>query len=410
MATVLKRLRDQGVIIPWPDQVAIADDVNPGCIEAGVVLHPGTRLEGDRLLLGAGTEIGTEGPARVKNCAFGRGVKIASGSYEGAVFLDGASHGPNGHVRAGTLFEEGANAAHAVGTKQTILLAWATLGSNINFCDALLSGGTSSSDHSEVGSGFIHFNFTPHGPKGDKATPSLFGGVPRGVLGREKRIFLGGSAGVVGPIHIGFGTVLAAGGVYRKDRDEDRLVFAETLPSREVAFDRRRQRRARARLEKNLLYVGHLEALRLWYAHVRQPLAMGDLFQVGMLEAADRLFVVARRERSKQIKRFLGGLSESLEVFEAEGAGDSPEAVEQRQLLQNADAIATAVVHPTKPSPDVIHALSAMREALQADGAEPGTPLTARAASVDEEVRSATATALEVFVSATQARILEAAS
>ena len=37
-------------------------------------------------------------------------------------------------------------------------------------------------EHTEVGSRFIHFNFTPRGQSGDKATPSLIGDVARGVL------------------------------------------------------------------------------------------------------------------------------------------------------------------------------------------------------------------------------------
>ena len=38
-------------------------------------------------------------------------------------------------------------------------------------------------------SGFIHFNFTPWGKNGDKATPSLVGNVTEGVFLDQKRIF-----------------------------------------------------------------------------------------------------------------------------------------------------------------------------------------------------------------------------
>jgi len=37
-------------------------------------------------------------------------------------------------------------------------------------------------EHTEVGGRFIHFNFTPRGQSGDKATPSLIGDVARGVF------------------------------------------------------------------------------------------------------------------------------------------------------------------------------------------------------------------------------------
>ena len=91
-------------------------------------------------------------------------------------------------VRKGSLYEEDASSAQHTDTKMTILFPWATLGSNINFCDALLSGGVSPKlgDFSEVGSGTIHFNFTPYG---DKATASLFGNVIDGVFLNQQKNF-----------------------------------------------------------------------------------------------------------------------------------------------------------------------------------------------------------------------------
>jgi hypothetical protein len=68
-------------------------------------------------------------------------------------------------------------------------MAYVTVGSLVNFCDALVSGGQSRAQHSEIGSGFIHFNYTPSGKTGDKATPTLVGDVERGVFLREEKIF-----------------------------------------------------------------------------------------------------------------------------------------------------------------------------------------------------------------------------
>ena len=66
-----------------------------------------------------------------------------------------------------------------------------------------MAGGTSRKNHSEIGSSYIHFNFTPHQ---DKATPSLVGDVPRGVMLDRAPIFLGGQGGLVGPVRIAYGT------------------------------------------------------------------------------------------------------------------------------------------------------------------------------------------------------------
>ena len=125
--------------------------------------------------------------------------------------------GLGAHLRAGCILEEQASGAHCVGLKQTILFPFVTLGSLINFCDILMTGGTSRKNHSEVGSSYIHFNFTPWGKSGDKATPSLVGDVVEGVFLDRKRIFLGGSGGMVGPCRVGYGSIAAAGQVLRRD-------------------------------------------------------------------------------------------------------------------------------------------------------------------------------------------------
>ena len=176
-AVCVEALLMRGVVIPEPDQVTIGEEVPPERVAPGVVLHPGTRLAGDTLSIGPGCELGTEQPVTVKNCQLGHNVVLAGGYFKEAVFLDGSAMGSAAHVRPGTLLEEAASGAHAVGFKQTILLAHVTTGSLINFCDVLMSGGTGRKDHSEVGSSYVHFNFTPHG---DKATPSLIGDVPTG--------------------------------------------------------------------------------------------------------------------------------------------------------------------------------------------------------------------------------------
>ena len=85
-----------------------------------------------------------------------------------------------------------------------------------------MTGGTDRVNHSEVGSSYIHFNYTPDG---DKCTPSLFGDVPRGVMLDQPPIFLGGQGGAAGPVRVGFGTVVVAGCILREDILEDqRLV------------------------------------------------------------------------------------------------------------------------------------------------------------------------------------------
>ncbi|HNU74448.1 MAG TPA: UDP-N-acetylglucosamine pyrophosphorylase, partial [Deltaproteobacteria bacterium] len=186
------------------------------------------------------------------------------------------------------------------GLKQTILFPFVTLGSLINFCDCLMAGGTSRKDHSEVGSSYIHFNFTPDG---DKTTPSLIGDVPRGVMLNQPPIFLGGQGGIVGPVRIGFGNVVAAGSVLRQDCPEDnRLITGkagsgcvkEFLPSLYPNLLRV--------VENNIIYLANLMALREWYIHVRKPffdsLEFGALIHEGLLDKLS----IARKERLKRLE------------------------------------------------------------------------------------------------------------
>lgn len=201
--------------MPLPETVHVGPEVDPDRVSGrGVTLHPGCRVSGSETVISAGVTLGAEGPVTAIDVRLGPGASIAAGYAAKTVLLEGASLGSGAHAREGTLLEEQASAAHTVGLKQTILLPFVTLGSLINFCDCLMSGGTSRRDHSEVGSSYIHFNFTPDG---DKTTPSLFGDVVHGVLLDQPAVFLGGQGGTVGPVTVGFGSVVAAGSVLRSD-------------------------------------------------------------------------------------------------------------------------------------------------------------------------------------------------
>jgi UDP-N-acetylglucosamine/UDP-N-acetylgalactosamine diphosphorylase len=297
----LEALARAGVVIVDPRQTFVGEDVDLSRIRAGVVLHPGARLTGARTFLGEGVQVGAEGPATLVDAVCAAGSRVASGFCNSAVLLEGASLGADAHVRAGTLLEEQASTAHAVGLKHTILLAFVTLGSVINFCDCLMAGGTSRRDHSEVGSGFIHFNFTPWGERGDKATPSLIGDVPRAVFYRESRIFLGGSGGMIGPRTVDYGAVAAAGQIVRHDIDEDRLVL-RTPPRIDRRLDKRRIDGG-ARADKNHSYIAHLVALRAFYRQVR--LRRASEAQRPVVDAAIETLSLAVDERVKRLTSFL---------------------------------------------------------------------------------------------------------
>lgn len=257
---IIHHLTQKGVNIIDARQTFISREVDADRIFPGCILYPGTRLAGARTLVGSSAKIGSEGPATIEDSIIGPGAEVASGFISGATLLPEARAGANAHFRSGTLLEEKASTAHAVGLKQTILMYSVTLGSLINFCDALISGGRSRSEHTEVGSGFIHFNFTPWGKSGDKATPSMIGNVVDGVFLDQDRVFLGGQSGIVGPYSAEFGKTTPAGRILRR---------SSAGPDGCVSSDGRKKERLDEIREKNLEFIKQLFALKEWYSQIR---------------------------------------------------------------------------------------------------------------------------------------------
>ncbi len=287
------------------------DDVKVERISGdGVALYPGCRILGAETVISRGAKIGYEGPVTIEDCRIGPRVELKGGYFKKAVFLEKANMGLGAHVREGTILEEQAGGAHCVGLKQTILFPFATLGSLINFCDCLLAGGTSRQNHSEVGSSYIHFNFSVDG---DKVTPSLFGDVSRGVMLNQPPIFLGGQGGAVGPIRLGFGNVVSAGTILRKDvLMERRLIMGKSHRGGELPFVSNRYPGLSRMLEKNLQYLANLAALDQWYRHVRQDFFHGEELGYLIYNGGIENLSLAGKERIKRLKAVAEKMPESI--------------------------------------------------------------------------------------------------
>jgi hypothetical protein len=264
----IDKLIANGIIIHDRRQVYIGADVVLDNVLPGTQLFPGTRMTGSHCVLGRNSIVGSEGPATLDNVVIDDGAEIASGFVTNSALLRGSRIGSNGHARACTILEEEASTAHAVGLKQTILMSYVTLGSLINFCDGIISGGRSRSDHTEIGSGFINFNFTPWGPRGDKATPTLVGDVYGGVFLNNDRIFLGGLSGIVGPAQVSFGALTVAGQVIRQDVGSN-VVFSSMGRSLQEPTNFHSPRFSERKYRHNLTFIANLVALRAWYDQVR---------------------------------------------------------------------------------------------------------------------------------------------
>jgi bifunctional UDP-N-acetylglucosamine pyrophosphorylase/glucosamine-1-phosphate N-acetyltransferase len=297
----VRQMLQKGVDIPNPLSLDVGDEVNIDQISAeGVRIYPGCRIYGEKTVISAGCRFGYEAPVTIENCQIGAKVELKGGFFSQSVFLEKTSMGLGAHVREGCIVEEEANGAHCVGLKQTILFPFVTLGSLINFCDCLMAGGTSRQNHSEVGSSYIHFNFTPDA---DKTTPSLIGDVPRGVMLNQPPIFLGGQGGIVGPVRLGYGNVVAAGSILRKDYPQNnKLIFAPAPAGSVRDFVPATYPNMRRIVENNILYLANLAALEAWYTQVRKSFfetrEFGSLLYAGVMGQ----LVLARKERLKRLR------------------------------------------------------------------------------------------------------------
>lgn len=325
----IQRLLDRGVVIPSPFSLEVDDSVNPDLIAPGVILHAGCRIAGSKTCIGPGSELGREAPVALEDCQLGRKVELKGGFFSGATFLDGANMGSGAHVRPGTLLEEEAGGAHAVGFKQTIFLPFVTAGSLINFCDALMAGGTSRKNHSEIGSSYIHFNFTPHQ---DKATPSLIGDVPRGVFLDQPPIFLGGQGGIVGPSRIAFGAVVPAGTILRQDILEERKLFVPPAAAKEPRpFAVGVYRGISRIMVNNLTYIGNLWALKEWYRHVRAQTFSSDEFGRACYAGALAQIQECLKERIKRLGELAEKMPSSISRALSETGAELPPQVRAQQ-------------------------------------------------------------------------------
>lgn len=303
----LKILTNKGVIIKHPESIFIDDDVILDNICSGAEIYPGCRIFGSTTYIGKGAKLGNEAPVTVKNSQLGDGATIAGGFIDNTTLLEGANAGDGFHSRPGTLLEEYAAVGHTVGLKQTILFPFVTTGSLINFCDILMSGGTSESNHSEVGSSYIHFNFTPHQ---DKATASLVGDVINGVWLDKDPIFLGGQGGLVGPRRIAYGTVVGAGIILRRDViNEGMLISGSNVGNgRERPYNFKLYGQIGGIITNCLEYIAQIRMLYIWYKEVR-ALYLPEQLLSGATKRIEQVF----DERIKRLKQLVEKFKESIE-------------------------------------------------------------------------------------------------
>jgi len=312
--SLIAALIEKGVNIPNPSSVEISKEVNINLISSEkVTIHSGCKIFGKKTLIMPGVKLGSRSPVTIKNCQLGRNVELKGGYFEESTFLDSVNMGDGAEVREGCLLEEEANGAHTVGLKQTILFPFVTLGSIINFCDILMAGGTSRTNHSEVGSSYIHFNYTPNQ---DKATASLIGDVAYGVMLNQPPIFLGGQGGLVGPSQIGYSTTIAAGVICRGDCPQGhKLLMGKEFQKDDMNFYPGLYWSIKRRVINCIEYIANIIALRQWYLIVRSKFFQGSDMEKLLYEGAVEKLEIIYNERIKRFKQLANKMKRSIKLY-----------------------------------------------------------------------------------------------
>jgi UDP-N-acetylglucosamine/UDP-N-acetylgalactosamine diphosphorylase len=189
-----------------------------------------------------------------------------------------------------------------------------------------MAGGTSRKDHSEIGSSYIHFNFTPHQ---DKATASLIGDVPNGVFLKQPPIFLGGQGGLVGPAKLAFGTVIPAGQIWRGNVEQPNQLVARAGFKRDLAMNYNPNTFSSISqiVRNNLTYIGNILALDAWHRVVRSRFLNEYAYQ-------EACRVGARKRLADILSERLNRLDELLKKVEKSFANDPSPQKENQELVQ----------------------------------------------------------------------------
>ena len=343
----IELLRKQGVEV-WGDaRVYISPEVCLNNVCPGAVLKNAS-VSGAETMIGRRSEIGTSGTAVLCDCQIGNDVELGAGVYDSATLLSFSKVRGFAEFRTGTLLEETAEVGHNVGLKNTFLGVGVVAGSNINLCDIVVTGGISRQNHTEIGSGTVHLNFDPRRDK----FGSLLGDAA-GLLLASPPIFVGGNVGLVAPLHVDYGAVIAAGTTVRSDVPGGKLfdvcspVQVTELKDFEPAlyFDMSRKCITTAKL------IGTLHALREFYEHVRMPFC--DSWEMHLYKGAAGRLATHAEHRVRELHATINRLRGSIEYVES-NRGSTQFLPQHKLLVTKKDWISEILSRQTPSRPPTL--------------------------------------------------------
>jgi len=135
--------------------------------------------------------------------------------------------------------------------------------------------------------------------------------VPRGVMLNQPPIFLGGQGGMIGPLRLGYGTVILAGTVLRGDHPEGGKLLGQSGPlAYEITFHQGFYADVKRRVYNNISYIANILALTQWYEHVRRLFMAYNDTGRALLEGALEKLAIILAERLVRLQN----LSEKMDL------------------------------------------------------------------------------------------------
>jgi len=141
----------------------------------------------------------------------------------------------------------------------------------------------------------------------------------------------------VGPSRIGFGTVIAAGTVFRRDSLEGgKLLLAGVIRRKELPLYPGLYRNVKQKTIHNINYIANLIALRNWYRHLRPIFISGVGLQSELLKFGIDILDRAVEERVSRLIGFAEKLPISAEIYRKTMQGDdsSDVIIRKEQLFE----------------------------------------------------------------------------
>ena len=195
---VIDRLLEDGVDIPFPDQVVVGCNVRVG---SDTTLLPGSILKG-QTVVGCGCEIGPN--TQLADCTVGDGCRIISSFAQSSQIDDGATIGPMTHIRPGCRLGRKVKIGNFVEVKNS------SIGAGTSIAHLSYVGDSDVGEHCNFGCGIVTVNYD--GQK--KARTTVGDGV-----------FIGCNTNLIAPVTLGDNAYCAAATTVTEDVPADALVI-----------------------------------------------------------------------------------------------------------------------------------------------------------------------------------------